>query len=70
LRNTEGFYRPVIDATKPTHDLAIQPSFQNNSFTNRKKKTHFDYEENDDNIQDPKENFKFNLYDITFDIDI
>ena len=70
LRSDDAFSKIVADATEIAQELEVEPAFQNNQVRRRRKKRQFEYEGQDEDIQDPKENYKVKFYFAILDVAI
>ncbi|XP_065680500.1 zinc finger MYM-type protein 1-like [Hydra vulgaris] len=62
MRNDEGFQRIIVDAAEIAKELETVTNFEEKHVGRRRKKRQFDYETQDEALQDPKEKFKVEFY--------
>nr|XP_047124141.1 zinc finger MYM-type protein 1-like [Hydra vulgaris] len=62
MRNDEGFQRIIVDAAEIAKELETVTNFEEKHVGRRRKKRQFDYETQDEALQDPKEKFKVKFY--------
>ncbi|XP_065677373.1 zinc finger MYM-type protein 1 [Hydra vulgaris] len=62
MRNDEGFQIIIVDAAEIAKELETVTNFEEKHVGRRRKKQHFDYETQDEALQDPKEKFKVEFY--------
>ncbi|XP_047141490.1 uncharacterized protein LOC124816367 [Hydra vulgaris] len=62
IRNDEGFQRITVDAAEIAKELETVTNFEEKHVGRRRKKRLFDYETQDEALQDPKEKFKVEFY--------
>ncbi len=68
LRSEESFLKILVDATDIARKLEIEPTFEASQVRQRRKKRQFDYESQDEPVQDAKENYKVNFYYAILDV--
>nr|XP_047135365.1 uncharacterized protein LOC100212059 [Hydra vulgaris] len=62
ISNDEGFQRIIVDAAEIAKELETVTNFEEKHIGRRRKKRQFDYEIQDEALQDPKEKFKVEFY--------
>ncbi|XP_065665653.1 uncharacterized protein LOC136087075 [Hydra vulgaris] len=69
MRNDEDFQRIIVDAAEISKEVEIVTNFEKEQIKRRRKKRQFDYETQNEALQDPKEKLKvefyFNILDTT-----